>query len=68
MKQKTYQKPAIKVLDTYGDELMFEIGGGLSVPNPETPSVGNAKEFDNDAWSDNAWGIDGSWDSDDEEC
>ena len=64
---KKYQKPAIKVLDTYGDELMFEIGGGLSVPNPETPSVGNAKEFDNDVWNDNdVWGTESSWETADE--
>ena len=63
MELKIYLKPTIKVLDTKLDELLFEIGGGSLDPNPETPGVNPAKEFDDDIWSDggNVWESD--WDS-----
>ena len=49
MESKIYLKPAIKVLDTCGDGLMFEPGGGVSEANPGTPGVGakdNTTEYD----------------------
>ena len=50
MEKNIYLKPAIKVLDTCSDELMFEPGGGVSLePNPVTPGVGakeNSSEYD----------------------
>lgn len=65
MEHKIYQKPAMKVLET--EKIMFEPGGGLSEATPVTPGVGNAKEFDDDAWSDNdGWGTDGGWNDSDE--
>ena len=63
MELKIYLKPTIKVLDTKLDELLFEIGGGSLDPNPDTPGVNPAKEFDDDVWGDtwgDVWGAD-SW-------
>ena len=65
MELKTYLKPTIKVLDTKLDELLYEIGGGVSEANPDTPGVNPAKEFDDDAWGD-VWGAD-SWDDPEED-
>lgn len=64
MERKIYLKPAMKMLET--ERIMFEPGGGLSEPTPVTPGVGNAKEFDDDTWGDDAWGVEGGWDSADE--
>lgn len=65
MERKIYLRPAIKVLDTDTDRMMFEPGGGVSEANPETPGVNPAKEFDDDAWGD-VWGAD-SWDDPEED-
>ena len=42
MERKIYLRPAIKVLDTDTDRMMFEPGGGVSEANPKTPGVNSA--------------------------
>lgn len=42
MKQKPYKKPAVKMLDTRSDVIMFVPGGGSLPSNPDTPGVNHA--------------------------
>lgn len=66
MKRKIYQKPAVKMLNLNTDVVMFIPGGGGSPldPNPETPSVGGAKEMIEEEGSLNYQEYGSIWDDD----
>lgn len=62
-----YIQPRIKMIELGNSgEFFMESGPGANDQTDPIKDGNGAKEFDDDTWGDDAWGVEGGWDSADE--